>query len=1016
MSFDLFGRAKSVFGAARNKVGSAVNSVSQATNLPKVVVGFLMTGALAGSVALGVSFLPFGNQNGFDYYWIGDEECENYVQAELNNQKKSGRGESQIPSDVKVQGYTVTWYGEGGFYFAQGGYKIAQSSDQYIVNQLWNEKKEYNDHLAVIDGLYLVAVKPFDPNTGTGVGNVGDVITFYLDDGHTSFDAIVADTKGAGAEGSPWGHPYGNGYVNVVEFEAEPTVGNPGSLAGEYHTDLGDGAIHSFTNHGIHPKLQGKLGSVGAAVANMDGLGNAAAAGAIEECKAERSFDNGTLAAALASYSMSRSTHQDDGQPSSPLYQEVAQTVLGADDFTASFHYHSCDRGVAAAVRWCGADLDFPAGACAAQYEYVTSHPKLWEPVTTGPEHMIAGMTDEEATTKYGLQPGDIAITCAASGGEGGNEHILAYVGEEACTQAYEKVVKGLSGADVGTPEPGTNIVSASFHQRGANMHPSGGDDRTYKWFRYKGDYPEKDKYKDVGARVTLASTSVKSTSCDCLECEKKEEKVDTSDIVELAKTHIGTEYVYGAGHSSEAVADANPKRPRDCSSFVSWCYYQAWGISIGNGGQEPPAPACTSSIGSDVGSMWKEIPASEAQPGDILNNASSHVMLYCGKLEQADPALEGVSVGDDYVIHETPPATRAQKIDLQSTMQSYKLLRWIGPGAKDTTSPSTKKSSNTGNENCGQKCFDGGKFDDTFMISDSIGAGSQEQIKAALPGIKTDLEGGRRYESDGAGDDNDGGIDIARREAGKYDRYVIEIGINDAGLRYEMAKEFMSVLGKTNTQVFFVNQHVKNSGNADDITDDAIDKIVADYDNAFKVDWRSIAAAHWDEYIIPGDNCHLTEAGAEAFANAIREKMAGSTGCNTGVAKDINDGEHGSGAWYEATMSSYCGDDNSVDQNACTVAIPLSLKVEGSKGHKLEVVIGDKSCIVTVNDFGGFGDGSNDAGFGVPRRLDATCGTLNALGVTDTQYLGKVRFRNVDMPEEAFKKLITDCPKVNGN
>lgn len=99
--------------------------------------------------------------------------------------------------------------------------------------------------------------------------------------------------------------------------------------------------------------------------------------------------------------------------------------------------------------------------------------------------------------------------------------------------------------------------------------------------------------------------------------------KGSTSNIIALAQTKIGCRYVYGASHSVADISNSNTT-VFDCSSFVSWAYYQT--------GNQLPGGIMTSSEIAKLGSQpgWQQISIDQAQPGDILWK-SGHVGLYAG-------------------------------------------------------------------------------------------------------------------------------------------------------------------------------------------------------------------------------------------------------------------------------------------------------------------------------------------------------------------------------------------------
>lgn len=119
-----------------------------------------------------------------------------------------------------------------------------------------------------------------------------------------------------------------------------------------------------------------------------------------------------------------------------------------------------------------------------------------------------------------------------------------------------------------------------------------------------------------------------------------EENKASTSNIIALAQTKIGCRYVWGASHSASAVS--NPATTVfDCSSFVSWAYYQT-------GNPLPGVIMCSGDIGR-LGSQpgWQQISIDKAQPGDILWK-SGHVGLYAGNGQtvEAMGAKWGVCIG----------------------------------------------------------------------------------------------------------------------------------------------------------------------------------------------------------------------------------------------------------------------------------------------------------------------------------------------------------------------------------
>lgn len=124
-------------------------------------------------------------------------------------------------------------------------------------------------------------------------------------------------------------------------------------------------------------------------------------------------YDNSTPELAAVSLSHQR---QGDGfyDYGTELYKTVRDNV--GDPWVI---YQSCDRLIGAALRWSGADVDFPMGNVRNQYQYVT-HSDQWEYIATA-----------EGISRDNLQPGDIFI-CLGNVG-----HIWMYVGQDAIREIY---------------------------------------------------------------------------------------------------------------------------------------------------------------------------------------------------------------------------------------------------------------------------------------------------------------------------------------------------------------------------------------------------------------------------------------------------------------------------------------------------------------------------------------------------------------------------------------------------
>lgn len=171
---------------------------------------------------------------------------------------------------------------------------------------------------------------------------------------------------------------------------------------------------------------------------------NTSVAEAEDEClEAEPSYDNSDLAKAAVAYAY-ETTAEGRGNNGTELYQTLHRTIWPNDGI-----FMSCDRGVSTAVRWSGADDEFPIGITDTQDLYMTSHPDIWE---------FVGRWDGSDVTFDDLQPGDILVTTAARRGNS-NGHIVMYVGNETVQEKYPGATGNTVSASLGTRSPGCEAI-----------------------------------------------------------------------------------------------------------------------------------------------------------------------------------------------------------------------------------------------------------------------------------------------------------------------------------------------------------------------------------------------------------------------------------------------------------------------------------------------------------------------------------------------------------------------------
>lgn len=560
-------RGRSFIRTIGGHINSALGSVATRLGVSKRVATVISAGVLAAGLG-GTGYLFSGmSETELETFYVGDlDECEDYIQEAS---EELGQGEIQIPEITSGKyrtGYEGSWENTVESLSSWGGLKPV--IDFYHNNNGYKDAQGFER----VGRYYIVAVRwaAFNANTG-------DHITFYFDDG-TSIETIVGDEKAAVPKfndpahfddppeldpvDSQGGTLFSNGWghilkppdtdCQVLEFWGRPE----GSVYDKLRASTGGNfqRVTSATNHGTLPGFTG--GVVEGASSSMTATQRDSAKGAIDECKAPTNYDNSTIAMAAASVAYSQKHTYGEGYDGTDLYKEVCTAIFGSDDATASYDYRSCDRLVGMALRWSGADVDGEnIGPTDSVLNYYRQHGELYKIVHESVD--VNSLADAEALK---LEPGDIMCN---------DKHTFIYVGTEAIEKAYA-AMKGNSwpkGGDCGEPETGTCFVHASNGNtvgqpllgRSACMQTGGGSG--YTVIRYIGNYPDKDKYADLGSLSTLGSTNKKGTSCDCVKEEEEpkcgEEVANLAASLALSAVDDGKDYnqilkdaeVYGTGY-----------------------------------------------------------------------------------------------------------------------------------------------------------------------------------------------------------------------------------------------------------------------------------------------------------------------------------------------------------------------------------------------------------------------------------------------------------------------------------
>lgn len=201
------------------------------------------------------------------------------------------------------------------------------------------------------------------------------------------------------------------------------------------------------------------------------GAAGGAASKEAEDCGVKAGvYDNSDLARAAVAYAY-KTRDEGIGNDGTELYQALHRAIFPGDTY-----FQSCDRSVATAVRWAGADNSFPAGATGTQLAHCQDNPDKWEYIGTG-------VATQDANN---FLPGDVVVC---------NGHIVMYVGNETIKEKYPDAsdsVDFVSGS-IGGPPRSPGCTGDNFHS----------DSRPYEVFRLK-KYEDNNPYKDVVAGQNL--------------------------------------------------------------------------------------------------------------------------------------------------------------------------------------------------------------------------------------------------------------------------------------------------------------------------------------------------------------------------------------------------------------------------------------------------------------------------------------------------------------------------------
>lgn len=275
----------------------------------------------------------------------------------------------------------------------------------------------------------------------------------------------------------------------------------------------------------------------------MNNMGVTASAQEVEKQKSkcppcasendDKKYDNSGIAQAAAS--LSWPTHDQAAGTPTEVYRKVLPGVFNGDTY-----YLACDRVALAAVRWSGADDDFPS-ITTNQIPHMTTSP-IWEKVADSP-------------SESQLQPGDVLIY---DNGGGANGHVFIYTGHE----AIEKVHGDKAPSDANTVQG-----HLDSHAAGCETQTDFGGYMAFRCVKPMNS----DKYKNVVEGYTFTNGAGTSDNKNCNDnISNRGEIAARAALIAKENNWNDRSRYHGLLYGKEA------GDPSMCSEFGIWCLYQA--------------------------------------------------------------------------------------------------------------------------------------------------------------------------------------------------------------------------------------------------------------------------------------------------------------------------------------------------------------------------------------------------------------------------------------------------------
>lgn len=490
------------------KANAGVTKIAEYTNLPKAAVSVMLSVAILGTGGSGLTAYQSARQNSL---LVRQEALKDDCAEAIDNMKTGLLTATNGSMDKSAQKlYSV-------------GKALGMSNEQ-IAGMLGNAQRESQVDPTCIEGIYDEAYDINGARKKAAIANMNDYFTGTLQPLYARLDEPI--TLNVGAYQGPDGKYYCGiglfqftgpeacnlmGYAQSgnmdwwdtdlqLAFSFDTTGGyetraqwvqqwiasgcsSPEQAAADWNVNFEGNSNGNYVElrqqyaREWFTKIQsGQLTYDAAYASSIISLANRLQGGALsaavsaEESKcasAEKSYNNSDLARAAVAYAY-ETTAEGRGNDGTELYRFLHDSIFPGDTY-----YQSCDRGVATAINWSGADDSFPVGSTDKQDVYASSSSK-WQDLG------IFG----SAVSYDQLQPGDVLITTSARRGSvyGEHGHIVMYVSNKIVQEKYPASSASFVSASIDKRSPGCETYSGQFVGENYHVYRNTQQESNPKW------------------------------------------------------------------------------------------------------------------------------------------------------------------------------------------------------------------------------------------------------------------------------------------------------------------------------------------------------------------------------------------------------------------------------------------------------------------------------------------------------------------------------------------------------